>query len=98
MAFVIRIELHHTHDYDQLHVAMAARGMHRTITASSGEIYQLPTGTYYFPGESTGDAVRAAAVDAAKSIGHVNPAVLVVDSKNCFWQGLQTVSAYRRGA
>jgi hypothetical protein len=47
--FMIRIELHRATEpsYQRLHEYMAAEGIGRTIKASDGVTYHLPTGTYY---------------------------------------------------
>ena len=65
MHHLIRIELHRAHNYDTLHVALARRGIIRTITGGDGTRYQLDTGTYYYSGNVTSSSVLELAKAAA---------------------------------
>jgi hypothetical protein len=50
MPFITRVELHGPatgEDYSKLHSAMEGRGFSRTITATDGVTYHLPTAEYY---------------------------------------------------
>lgn len=87
--FVVRIELHRENDYEPLHAAMAARGLSRLIRGGDGVTYKLPTGVYYVEkSKANGETVHATAKAAAHAVGHYNAAILVVDSKECRWTGL----------
>jgi len=97
MHYMIRIELHHTANYDSLYTALARRKIVKTISGSDGHTYELPTGTYYYFGNSTAESVRTAAIAAATEAGHPNAAVMVSEGSKIVWQGLAKV-AYRKQA
>jgi hypothetical protein len=65
--YVARIELHNAtyDDYVRLHGAAARRGLLRTIVASDGKKYQLPTGTYIAENTSVSLEQAYAAAEAA---------------------------------
>lgn len=70
--YVARIELHNAtyDDYETLHAAAARRGLLRTIAASDGKRYQLPTGTYVAANTAvTLEQAYAAAEAAATETG-----------------------------
>ncbi|WLG54036.1 hypothetical protein PSH77_15170 [Pseudomonas extremorientalis] len=49
--YLVRIELFEAtaDNYDRLHANMDALGIERTVRYSNGNLYQLPTGTYFGP-------------------------------------------------
>jgi hypothetical protein len=96
MHYLIRIELHSTVDYHPLYDALARRKIFKTINANNGT-YELPTGTYYFNGISTAEAVRAAAVAACVEAGHPNAAVIVAEASNIVWTGLIKITHRKQG-
>ncbi len=53
--YIARVELHSAtwNDYELLHASMQRRGYLRTIKASDGKWYQLPTGTYVVEGSNS---------------------------------------------
>lgn len=65
--YVARIELHNAtyDDYERLHVAAKKRGLLRTIVATDGIKYQLPTGTYVSENTSASLEQAYAAAEAA---------------------------------
>ena len=90
--FTVRVELHEAKpaDYEPLHIAMSARGLNQTIIGHDGREFHLPPGEYNEISERTGEAVRAAARAAIKSIGKKG-AILVTPSRGRLWSGLDEV-------
>lgn len=94
-SYIVRVELHHETDYQKLHDAMQARGMKRFITASDGNVYRTPTGIYNVQSTtSSQNDVYNATKAAAKAAGHLDPAILVVESVSCLWSGLERATEY----
>ena len=88
--YIARVELHSAtwNDYELLHASMQRRGYLRTIKASDGKWYQLPTGTYVVEGTtSTLQNALNAATEAARETGKQSW-VLVADWNNGTWLGL----------
>lgn len=91
--FTVRVELHNadSNDYENLHQEMEAAGFSRTITTTSGEVYQLPNAEYSYTGDKTTEQVRDLASDTAKKV-KANPAILVTKSDGTRrWSGLNKV-------
>jgi hypothetical protein len=90
--YTTRVELHAgtSEDYETLHAAMEGKGFSRTITASDGVAYYLPTAEYNYDGTLTRDEVFEAAKRAAAQTGN-SYAVLVTESAGRSWVGLQSV-------
>jgi hypothetical protein len=88
-AFTTRVELHRAtaDDYEELHAEMEARGFRRSITANTGDAYQLPTAEYNWIGSATRQQVRALAEAAAAAMGR-KAAVLVTESAGRSFSGL----------
>ena len=85
--YVARIELHNAShdDYETLHAAAQRRGLLRTIVASDGKKYQLPTGTYVVENtnatlQQVYDAAEAAATETRKKFW-----VVVADWSSARW-------------
>jgi hypothetical protein len=91
--YIARVELHSAtwNDYEQLHTTMKRRGYSRTIKASDGKWYQLPTGTYVVEGTNSSlqNALNAA-TEAANETGRQSW-VLVADWNAATWVGLPIV-------
>ncbi len=45
-SFSVRVVLHNSNDYANVHADMESVGFSRTITADSGVVYHLPNGEY----------------------------------------------------
>jgi hypothetical protein len=92
-SYIVRVELHGAdyQDYEQLHVAMAQRGLSRIILGSDGQKYQLPTAEYVISTVSSLSQVRDAARAAAATTGR-SCWVLVSEYSNCGWFGLPKAS------
>src|SRR5436305_1179783 len=92
-AFTTRVELHSAewNDYERLHQYMEQQGFTRTITASDGTVYQLPTAEYDFNGSNTAREVLAKAEYAAQRTGR-RYGILVTEAKMRTWTGLPVVS------
>jgi len=91
--FTTRVELHDAderEDYDRLHEEMEREGFTRTITASSGKEYQLPTAEYNLQAALTKEQVRDKAVKAARRTGK-SSWILVTESAGRCWDGLPPV-------
>lgn len=88
--FTTRVVLHDAtwEHYDALHGHMEKRGFRRTITADSGETYQLPDAEYDYSGDETRQDVRDKAKAAAAQTGK-KCAVLVTESAGRCWTGLE---------
>jgi hypothetical protein len=88
-----RVELHAAtrEQYDRLHELMRGAGFHTVIDGTDGNWHQLPTAEYYYSGNDTIEAVRAAAAQCAAA---VVPRywVLVTEYTNCAWIGLPAVA------
>lgn len=69
--FITRIELHYaqSEDYDNLHKAMERAGFSRTIPASDGKRYHLPTAEYWTEGPLQLKTVFETAKAAAATVG-----------------------------
>ena len=95
-SFTVRVELHNASwsDYETLHEAMAAHGLHRTISSSDGKEYQLPMAEYNLVAAVEKAAVLQMAKQAAAQTGK-KAAVLVTDSKGRTWDGLEPAKAKR---
>jgi hypothetical protein len=94
MSYLVRIELHSASypDYEALHRAMALRGFARTIRASDGKIYQLPTAEYAIETTMSGEQIRSQASAAADTTGR-QYGVLVVAYNSAWWTGLTLARA-----
>ena len=91
--FIARVELHSaTWDhYEILHASMQRRGYARTIQASDGKVYQLPTGTYVVMATNSSlQSALKAATEAANETGRQSW-VLVADWGTASWVGLPIV-------
>lgn len=91
--FTIRVVLHDNasrEEYEQLETALAARNIIDVITADDGTRYKMPPAEYQCQGEITASQVRDLCVAAAKTTGKRH-AVLVTESKNRAWTGLDKV-------
>jgi hypothetical protein len=90
--FTTRVELHNADadDYEILHSAMETEGFSRTITASDGITYHLPTAEYNRSSLLTRDQVLASAERAATK-AQKGYEVLVTESAGRKWVGLQKV-------
>ena len=88
-AFTTRVELHGAtyQDYETLHTAMEREGFSRSIQASDGHRYQLPTAEYDRNGSLTAaqvlEAAKRAAASTRKSYG-----VLVSEANSRTWHNL----------
>jgi hypothetical protein len=84
--FITRVELHGAGgiDYENLHRFMAAEKFHRTITADDGQIYNLPTATYFSFGQLLAEDVRTLATRAAARTGRTAD-ILVTDAGTIAW-------------
>jgi Endoribonuclease GhoS len=92
--YIARVELHSAswNDYERLHATMYQRGFLRTIKASDGKWYQLPTGTYVVEGSNSSlQNALSAATAAAQETGRQSW-VLVADWNAATWLGLPLVS------
>lgn len=70
--FIVRIELHGALTeaiYTRLHSSMATAGFSRTISASDGHTYWLPTAMYTATSAGTAESARIAAANAASVTG-----------------------------
>jgi hypothetical protein len=79
-AYLVRIELHAAtwpDDYNTLHTAMEAAGFDHRLMATDGKYYRLPTAEYAINVNSTIEAVRDAAREAADSTGRSNEVLVV---------------------
>ena len=87
--FTVGVELHDAEpeDYERLHELMENAGFSRTIRASNGTLYQLPTAEYNVEGNYDIDGVLRSAVSAANLTGR-NHGILVTESAGRKWQGL----------
>jgi hypothetical protein len=88
---VIRVELHNARTsqvYEALHQLMAIHGMHGSIVATNGRRYKLPPAEYYYAGNSSRDAILAAAKQCAAQVDR-SYAVVVSDTNSVTWDGLQ---------
>lgn len=84
----VELELAGLEDYERLHTGMRRRGYLREIAGEDGEVYVLPTGTYYVTDSSAVLSVAlSAAVDAANETGKP-AAVFVTDWHAARWAGL----------
>jgi hypothetical protein len=80
--FITRVELHaaSSDDYEKLHDAMEKKKFSRTVQASDGATYHLPTAEYFRSGAGlTCEQVRSDAKAAADSVWR-SSAVLVTDA------------------
>ncbi|WP_207284549.1 hypothetical protein [Pseudomonas sp. FW300-N2A2] len=50
-SFLVRVQLAHSQNYDDLHDAMLDQGFERTVVARNGEVKQLPEATYFLSGQ-----------------------------------------------
>lgn len=89
-SFTTRVVLHDAQweHYEALHGHMEKRGFQRTVTADSGEAYQLPDAEYDYRGAETKQEVRDKAKAAADQTGK-RCAVLVTESAGRCWIGLE---------
>jgi translation initiation factor 2B subunit (eIF-2B alpha/beta/delta family) len=90
--FITRVELHDAghEDYAVLHASMKAEGFERTIRASDGTTYHLPTAEYYREDTVT----RSQALDAAKRAAAKTKkrfSVIVTEAIASTWDGLAVV-------
>lgn len=95
--FLTRVELHDAsyQDYHNLHSAMEAHGFSRTITASDGQEYSLPTAQYSMVANLTIESVRAHAKTAADSTGR--EAEVIVTEGQSAWIGLPLATSRYAG-
>jgi len=91
-SFTTRVELHYANedDYETLHEEMAKQGFKRTITASDGITYHLPTAEYNYIGDKTKDQVLDKAKTAAEKT-RKNFCTLVTESNGRTWYNLEKV-------
>ncbi len=87
--FTTRIELHGASrsDYDELHSAMENEDFTRTITSSSGTVYDMPWAEYNYDGNRSLQQVSDAGKRAASTTGY-KFAILVTESAGRKWDGL----------
>lgn len=90
--FTVRVELHHSDDYDTLHEEMEAEGFSRTIRDGKGSAYHLPTAEYVIGGNLTRAGVLAKAKRAAGKTKK-KFSILVTESKARTWVGLDKADA-----
>ncbi len=91
MAAFVRVELHRSAasgKYHELHQFMANAGFKRTVTATDGKKYRLPSGSYVYEGASSATQVRDLAHSAAHRTGCVD-SIFVADSNIWAWSGLE---------
>jgi hypothetical protein len=94
--FITRVELHAAQkdDYEKLHAEMAKEKFSRTITASGGTIYDLPTASYCKIGEFTTTQVLDSAKKAATLVGKsyevlVTQAAVIGSTNAITWYNLR---------
>jgi hypothetical protein len=91
--FITRVELHdaRSDDYEVLHASMKAEGFERTITASDGTTYHMPTAEYFRQDNTATrmdvlEAAKRAATKTQKTCG-----VIVTEAVASTWWGLPLV-------
>ena len=84
-SFLVRIQLHHTSDYDTLHQQMESRGFNRTIRLGDRRLYHLPWGEYLVTGISDADAVIALAEAATSATGYTGMILVTVAREFFSW-------------
>jgi hypothetical protein len=99
--FMIRVELHSatSDDYNTLHAAMEAAGFSRTVPASDGKHYYLPSGMYFLDSYAETAANVRDRADAAATTTGKSHGILVTEGAST-WRGLQiarTTNALSRG-
>ena len=70
--FMVRVMFHDAEDsasYDTLNAVMAQQGFTRELQGKKGN-YQLPTGEYWFQGDTSVTDLRVRAAVAAEATGH----------------------------
>lgn len=70
-SYIVRIELFGSPSwnvYNQLHKAMELRGFARTIKVKTGEVFEMPSATYYRETTADLDSVDTDAKNAANSV------------------------------
>ena len=70
--FMVRVVLHDTEDlasYESLNAAMSQQGFSRELQGKKAN-YHLPTGEYWFQGDSSVGDLRVRAAVAAEATGH----------------------------
>jgi hypothetical protein len=86
--FIVRVELHKSKSYTELHAAMKGAGFRRSIEALNGSKYRLPPGVYRLKSDKSTDDVLKLAVDTAKTVD-TNVAVIVTRSRGSRFHGLK---------
>ena len=69
--FMVRVALHDTEtreQYDRLDDAMRKKGFSQELSGKKAA-YQLPSGEYWYSGDTTASEVRQVAASAAEGIG-----------------------------
>lgn len=74
-------------DYDTLYAAMEILGFEKTITGSSGTVYELPPAEYAITIEKTAEDVRDMA-EAAADTTTLKNSIFVTESVRRVWTGL----------
>jgi hypothetical protein len=89
-SFTTRVVLHGADgdDYNDLHEEMEKRGFTRTITSSTGVVYDLPDAEYDYVGNVTRAQVLERAKAAAAAATEKKRGVLVTEAAGRSWIGL----------
>jgi hypothetical protein len=86
--FIVRVELHKSNDYDDLHAAMKERGFSRKIKGTDAW-FKLPSGMYRMDSDTLDKhGVLRAAKEAAETVDD-DYEVLVTESAGIVWSGLE---------
>ncbi len=76
--------------YEQLHAIMEQKGFSRTITATTGKIYHLPSAMYYKQGIYNINNVLDDAKRAARSVWN-DVGAIAFAANSILWDGLRTI-------
>jgi len=91
--FYVRVELHKSDDYSELHEAMKGRGFSRKIKdGKSGKWYKLPSGMYRKETNTLDRHGVLSEVKAAAQSVDDDYEALVVESAGATWANLEPLS------